>query len=73
MMYLNNLYGRCNLPVVSLTPMTCESEVDWFSLKEIKKVISTLKLSRAADLDNIPPEIIKSNIDWWAKVFHVLF
>ena len=46
---------------------------DFITINEIKCAIRHQKNNNAAGIDNIPAEIFKANIDWWANELHACF
>ena len=46
---------------------------DSITINEIKNAIRQQKNNKAVGIDNIPAEIFKANIDWWANELHACF
>lgn len=43
------------------------------TINEVKNLIMQLKNNKAPGIDHLPPELLKSNIDWWAPLLVVIF
>ena len=43
------------------------------SISEINDLVKQLKIGKALGCDDIPPELIKNNCEWWAPILANLF
>uniref|UniRef100_A0A670J8Y1 Reverse transcriptase domain-containing protein n=1 Tax=Podarcis muralis TaxID=64176 RepID=A0A670J8Y1_PODMU len=72
--YFLSLYSSNQL-VPALLPASSEFGKEWppVTTEEIIGLIQSLKSGKAPGADNIPPEILKANVEWWAPVLAALF
>lgn len=70
--FFQSLYSA--LPLTQ--PLTqCAAGDEWppVTVAEVRRLIQALKYKKAPGADNISPELLKANIDWWAPVLATLF
>ena len=73
MQFFSALYN--DLPSVAFIPESLDTIPQWpqVAISEIKQLIQELKCGKAPGSDFISPDLLKSNIDWWAPILASLF